>query len=133
MKTSSTIGKPLCYLTATQTGNRRNQRLPAPYHIPITLPHKKTRTENTRTESSFQEIRKNLKIPVENKRLPKRLSSSVCGGGVGVCWEWGSSTMGLEFEFNIRVVQSSQVVPSVRPRGQKGPFYYASPLRCELT
>jgi len=72
-------------------------------------------------------------IPVEDSRLPRLLYSSGCGGGVWVVlgvrlevecgWGWGSSAMGLEFEFNIRVLQSSEVVPSVRPRGQRGLFY----------
>jgi len=107
-----------------QTGNRRNQRLPELYHNLITLPGKKTPTENTRTESSFQEVRKNVKIYL--------LKTSGCQSfsillGVGVEWGWGSFAMELEFQFNILVSQSSYVVPSVSPHGQKGQFYYAFP------
>ena len=114
----------MCYPTAMQTGNRRNQRLPELYHNLITLPGKKTPTENTRTESSFQEVRKNVKIYL--------LKTSGCQSfsillGVGVEWGWGSFAMELEFQFNILVSQSSYVVPSVRPHGQKGQFYYAFP------
>ena len=110
----------MCYPTAVQTGNRMKQKLPEFYHVLVNLPCKKTPAENTETESGFQEVRKNVKIYLLKTSGCHSFSILQC---VGVECGWGSSAMGLEFEFNIRALQSSQVVPSVRPHGQKGLFY----------
>jgi len=86
------------------------------YHVLVAFPCKQTPAENTRTESSFQEVRKIVKyIPVEDKRLPKLLCSSWCGGGVWVGILRNGTWSRIQYPRLSEFSSSSQVVLKCPP------------------
>jgi hypothetical protein len=62
-------------------------------HVLVAFPSKETPAENTRTETSFQEVRKNVKIYLLKTNICQSFSVLL---GVGVECVLGSSALGFE-------------------------------------